>query len=202
MRFMKWILYLVSCAVLTSTSAKVFVDHDRTADFRARRTYAWMKGTEAPNTLVEKRIRAAVDDQLRAKGLTRVEGEADLHVITHATTTTGSRLDVTSYGYGGYVGSSTGPPDAGSTPAKIMGPGRSCRTKHRGCSEKAVVPLAAGRERFQIGAPRRSSTRNKMEHIGIAPGPSAMAVPVLGTAGPSRHRPSPKSAAPAHGLHP
>ena len=63
-----------------------------------------MKGTEAPNTLVEKRIRAAVDDQLRAKGLTRVEGEADLHVITHATTTTGSRLDVTSYGYGGYVG--------------------------------------------------------------------------------------------------
>src|SRR2546425_9791212 len=103
MRFMKWILYLVSCAVLTSTSAKVFVDHDRTADFRARRTYAWMKGTEAPNTLVEKRIRAAVDDQLRAKGLTRVEGEADLHVITHATTT-GSRLDVTSYGYGGYVG--------------------------------------------------------------------------------------------------
>src|SRR3989442_9068189 len=88
MRFMKWILCLVSFAVVTSASAKVFVDHDRTADFRARRTYAWMKGTEAPNTLVEKRIRAAVDDQLRAKGLTRVEGEADLHVITHATTTT------------------------------------------------------------------------------------------------------------------
>ena len=104
MKFMKWILYLVSFAVVTSASAKVFVDHDRTADFRARRTYAWMKGTEAPNTLVEKRIRVAVDDQLRAKGLTRVEGEADLHVITHATTTTGSRLDVTSYGYGGYVG--------------------------------------------------------------------------------------------------
>src|SRR5213594_2852269 len=85
MRFMKWILYLVSFAVVTSASAKVFVDHDRTADFRARRTYAWMKGTEAPNTLVEKRIRAAVDDQLRAKGLTRVEGEADLHDYTTGT---------------------------------------------------------------------------------------------------------------------
>ncbi len=104
MRPMKWIPCLVGFAIVTSALAKVTVDHDRTADFRSRHTYAWMKGTEAPNTLVEKRIRDAVDDQLRAKGLTRVEGEADLHVITHATTTTGSRLDVTNYGYGGYVG--------------------------------------------------------------------------------------------------
>ena len=104
MRRMTWILSLVSLAIVTSASAKVSVDYDRTADFRARRTYAWMKGTEAPNTLVEKRIRAAVDEQLQAKGLTRVEGQADLHVITHATTTTGSRLDVTNYGYGDNVG--------------------------------------------------------------------------------------------------
>jgi Domain of unknown function (DUF4136) len=100
----KWIVGLMGAALVTSASAKVTVDHDKSADFSARRTYAWVKGTEAPNQLVEKRIHDAVDEQLRAKGLTRVEGEADLHVTTHATTSTGGRLDVTSYGYGGYVG--------------------------------------------------------------------------------------------------
>lgn len=79
----------------------VKTDHDREADFSNRKTYAWKPGTEAPNPLTEQKIRMAVEANLRAKGLTKVESSPDLWVVTHTTATMESRIDVSAFGYGG-----------------------------------------------------------------------------------------------------
>ena len=90
--------HLVAAPLL---AVDVKTDHDREADFANRKTYAWKAGTEAPNPLTEQKIRMAVEANLRAKGLTRVESSPDHWVVTHTTATMESRIDVSAFGYGG-----------------------------------------------------------------------------------------------------
>jgi hypothetical protein len=89
-------------AAVSAAVAGVDVEYNRTVDFTGFKTYAWKKGTEAPNSLTEKRIHRAVDEELKAKGLTQVEESPDLYVITHAAGTSSARLDVNGFGYAGY----------------------------------------------------------------------------------------------------
>ena len=58
-------------------------DYDRHANFSAYRTYAWAGGTNLADDLNHARIVAAVDRQLAAKGLARVDstGNPDLLVV-------------------------------------------------------------------------------------------------------------------------
>jgi len=83
---------------------KVSVDYDRKADFSRIRTYAWKEGTPADNRLMEQRIHKAVDNQLKAKGLKQVDAEPDIYVVTHVSTSNNTRVDVQSFGYGGWYG--------------------------------------------------------------------------------------------------
>ena len=58
-------------------------DYDRSANFSGYRTYAWAGGTNPADDLNHGRIIAAVDHQLAAKGLARVDstGNPDVLVV-------------------------------------------------------------------------------------------------------------------------
>jgi hypothetical protein len=74
---------IVGCA-----TARVTSDWDRDANFAAYKTFAWAENPQMralqQNSLFDKRLRAAVDRQLAAKGLREVETGADVLVAYHA----------------------------------------------------------------------------------------------------------------------
>jgi hypothetical protein len=75
-------------ALLASTAVaqSVSYDYDRTADFSRLKTYAWIDGTGLSDDLNHKRIVAAIDEQMMAKGFTRVGSAAhpDVLIAYHA----------------------------------------------------------------------------------------------------------------------
>lgn len=72
-------------------SPKIGYDFDRSADFSAFRTYAWLSGEQektgdrrADSSVVDMRIRIAVGTQLRLKGYQALaEGKPDFYVAYH-----------------------------------------------------------------------------------------------------------------------
>jgi Domain of unknown function (DUF4136) len=56
-------------------------DYDRRANFAAYRTYAWVEAASPADDLNHARIVAAVDQQLAAKGLSRVDGTGNPDVL-------------------------------------------------------------------------------------------------------------------------
>ena len=96
-------------------AAKVYVDFDDKVDFSKFSTYALVEGTPA-GELTQPKIDAALRAQLEAEGLKEVEkGEADLHISTHASSTTQKKqkggnvnLGIGKSGKRGHVGVSTG----------------------------------------------------------------------------------------------
>jgi hypothetical protein len=88
----------------TALAQKVTVDYDKDADFSKYKTYAFGKGTPAPETLMDQRIREAIATQLAAKGLTKVESNADLFVVYHCAIDKQTQLDTTSLGGWGWGG--------------------------------------------------------------------------------------------------
>ena len=70
-----------------SFAQKVTVDFDKDVDFSKYKTYAFTEGTPTPVTLTNQRIERAIETQLAAKGLTRVESNADLTVVFHCSVT-------------------------------------------------------------------------------------------------------------------
>jgi hypothetical protein len=60
-------------------AAKTTTDYDRGANFSAYKTYSWAPSEYAPkDPLWNRRITDSIDRQLAAKGLTKVDGPADL----------------------------------------------------------------------------------------------------------------------------
>jgi len=55
----------------------------RNVDFSKYKTYAFTEGTPTPVTLTNQRIEKAIEAQLAARGLTRLESNADLTVVFH-----------------------------------------------------------------------------------------------------------------------
>jgi Domain of unknown function (DUF4136) len=95
---------LVLAGVVAAQKLEVKTDKDPSADFTALRTYAWLPpapviknvapGVPTNPTLSQEvlgpHITAAVDRQLAARGLTKVEPDAaDVHVVYMAALTTG-----------------------------------------------------------------------------------------------------------------
>jgi len=86
---------LLAVLVSACASPKVGYDYDRGIDFTAYRTYEWMPDSGGPtgdkridNDLVNARIRAAVDGQLREKGYTNpAAGLPDFYVTYQAAVT-------------------------------------------------------------------------------------------------------------------
>ncbi len=101
-------LFLVGCS-----QYDIKYDYDVGANFSAYHTYAWIPqkidegGTSASvavqrNTLLDNRIRSAVDANMTAKGLTLNEQSPDLLVVYH--TGMQNKVEVTDWGYS-YSGS-------------------------------------------------------------------------------------------------
>jgi hypothetical protein len=70
----------------TAVAQQVTYDYDKSADFSRLKTYAWVNGTVLRDELTHKRIVAAVDSQMAAKGFAKVEatGSPDVYVAYHA----------------------------------------------------------------------------------------------------------------------
>ncbi len=103
---------LLGAAILVTTAGtasaqKVDVDWDKTADLSVYETFAWREGTPAPNSLMDQRIKVAVEFYLIMAGLRKTEGMPDMFVTYHAGSTEDVRFTTTSFGYHGWWGAST-----------------------------------------------------------------------------------------------
>jgi Domain of unknown function (DUF4136) len=98
---------LAIAALLAPTLAmaqKVSYDYDKTANFAAFKTYAHKEGTKVGQPLIDDRIVAAIDAQLAAKGLTKVESDPDAVVVYHIAFDKEKDISTFSSGYGGGYG--------------------------------------------------------------------------------------------------
>jgi hypothetical protein len=83
---------------------KTSYDYDKSANFASYRTYAHRDGTKVGQPLIDDRIVAAIDVELAAKGLKRVEANPDVFVVYHATFDKQKDISTYSSGYGGGYG--------------------------------------------------------------------------------------------------
>jgi Domain of unknown function (DUF4136) len=81
---MKRIFALVVLGLLFSSGAvaqKINVDWDRQANFSQYHSYMWQQSPHPAKGFWDQRITDAVDQQLQAKGLTKVDANPDLWVV-------------------------------------------------------------------------------------------------------------------------
>ena len=112
---------LLGIAVLAGCSSyDIKYDYDMDSNFSAFRTYSWINKPVAlatgsattamqNNTLLDKRIRSAVDTQMSSEGFTMTEDNPDILLVYH--TGMKDKVDVTDWGYtyaGSYWGGGLG----------------------------------------------------------------------------------------------
>ena len=83
---------------------KVSYDYNKTATFNAYKTYALKDGTKVGQSLIDDRIVAALDAELAAKGLSRVDSDPDVFVVYHVAFDKQKDISTYSSGYGGGYG--------------------------------------------------------------------------------------------------
>jgi hypothetical protein len=66
--------------------AKVTTDYDHDANFSKYRSFSWVMEPHTKNPLMKDRIVEAINQELRAKGLTLVENGGSLDIAAHAAT--------------------------------------------------------------------------------------------------------------------
>ena len=81
---------------------KVSYDYDKSADFATFKTYALRDGTKVGQELIDSRIVSAIEAQLAAKGLTKVEANPDVFVVYHVAFD--KQKDISTYSSGGGYG--------------------------------------------------------------------------------------------------
>ena len=104
---MKRILALFVLGLLISSAAvaqKTNIDWDRQANFAQYHTYMWQKSPHPAKGFWDQRIVDAVDQQLQAKGLTKVDANPDLWVVYSNSIHEQKELVGTGYNYGPYWG--------------------------------------------------------------------------------------------------
>jgi hypothetical protein len=102
------ISFAIALLVCACSSTRIQTDFDRQADFSSYSTFAWYQPaetekspTEGPNQLVDQRIRGAISQNLRAKGLEPSEtNEADLLVTYYTSLNSQMHFHTTGWGYG------------------------------------------------------------------------------------------------------
>jgi hypothetical protein len=72
------IILLLVTGALTANAQKVTVGVHPAADLSKYKTYSWSKGLAGSNLIIQQIIVTAVDQQMAAKGLNKVESNADL----------------------------------------------------------------------------------------------------------------------------
>lgn len=81
-------------------AASIKTDYDHAADFSRYKTYSWIKA-DAGDSLWVDRITRDVDEQLAAKGLTKVASGGDLGVSAFGATHNQQSIDTFYDGFGG-----------------------------------------------------------------------------------------------------
>lgn len=101
---MKLLILFTSILVLVflapAFAQKVNTDFDKTFDFAAAKTYAWLPGHPVANPLMHQRILDAIDSNLSARGLTKADSDPDLYVEYAGSTKEDIQID--EWGYGGW----------------------------------------------------------------------------------------------------
>jgi hypothetical protein len=85
----------------------VHYNYDRSANFATYRTYQWVDipGGKVPDSLIDRAIRQAADEQLAQKGLTKVEENPDLYIGYQVVIDLEKSVDLYSTGgFGGWGG--------------------------------------------------------------------------------------------------
>jgi len=99
-----------------AAAQKTTYDYDKTATFTQFKTYSWKEGTPTKNELLDKRLVAAIDAQMAAKGFVRNDTAPDVFVVFHiafdeqkdiSSYSTGPMYGGYGYGWGGGWGSTT-----------------------------------------------------------------------------------------------
>ena len=86
-------------APIVLVAQKTSFDYDKTANFGAMKTYALKDGTTTGDPLIDKRIVAAIEAELAAKGLTAAASAPDVVVAYHIAFD--KKQDITAYSTGG-----------------------------------------------------------------------------------------------------
>jgi hypothetical protein len=82
---------------------KVSVDWDHDTDFSKHKTYAWIESKNPGSELAAKRMVAAIESQLAARGLQKAQGgDADLAVVYNVGAKERVSVQGYDYGYGRY----------------------------------------------------------------------------------------------------
>ena len=107
MPYVKFFLIAVLFLSLGCSSFSYKTDFDQSIDFSGYKTYVWFAGKMpaddalSANPLAKKRVAAAIDKELQAKGYQiGTEDAHDFVVIIHAGNK--EKTQITNYGYGGY----------------------------------------------------------------------------------------------------
>src|ERR1044072_2876686 len=72
------ILFLIGTCAFSANAQKVTVGAQPAADLTKYKTYSWTKGMAGANPIVHQVIVAAVDHEMAAKGITKIESEGEL----------------------------------------------------------------------------------------------------------------------------
>lgn len=104
-----WRLAAVLVALATAPALlaqDVTYDYDKQYDFATAKTYTWVEGTRVKDPLLDKALLQALDAQLSAKGLTKVEMAAgpDLAVAYHVSVDEEKQVTGYTTGVGGWGG--------------------------------------------------------------------------------------------------
>jgi hypothetical protein len=95
------LLVILLGALNFARAVDVKTDYDHQADFTRYKTYSWAKA-EAPDSLWDERVKAAIDRELTSKGLTQVPGGGDLSVVAVGTTHQKPTLETFYDGFDGW----------------------------------------------------------------------------------------------------
>lgn len=95
---------LLALAAAPAYAAKPQIQWDEAYDFSTIKTFQWDanpdSSLEKTNPFMHSRVVTAIEFELAASGLTRVEANPDIYVTYHTSTEKQVRLESDSYGYG------------------------------------------------------------------------------------------------------
>jgi hypothetical protein len=96
--FIAAFLLMAACAY----GQDVHYNYDRSANFATYKTYQWVDipGGKVPDSLIDRAIRQAADEQLAQKGLTKVEENPDLYIGYQVVINLEKSVDLWSTGIG------------------------------------------------------------------------------------------------------
>jgi Domain of unknown function (DUF4136) len=95
-----FVLLLLSAGTLSVGAQEVTVNFDKHSDFTGYKTFAWTIGTPAKTPAIAQWITDGIDSRLIAKGLRKVEANAnpDLIVLYHAAGSTKTKINTNNPG--------------------------------------------------------------------------------------------------------